>query len=126
MSLEALKFTRDHLWVRLDGLHVTIGISEPGQALLGEVSAVQLPEVGDEIERGEAFGEIESQRTVSELVAPVNGTVTAINTDLEDDPTLVNEDPHQDGWLIEVDLSDTAELDDLIDPDEYETIVSGT
>ena len=122
--METLKFTRDHLWVRLDGTYATIGLSDTGQAELGMISAIQLPEVGDMLERGEAFGEIESRRTVSDLLVPVNGTVTAINTDLEDDPSLVNEDPHHDGWLIEVDLSNDAELEDLIDPDEYETIVS--
>ena len=122
--METLKFTRDHLWVRLDGTYATIGLSDTGQAELGTISAIQLPEVGDMLERGEAFGEIESRRTVSDLLVPVNGTVTAINTDLEDNPSLVNEDPHHDGWLIEVDLSNDAELEDLIDPDEYETIVS--
>jgi glycine cleavage system H protein len=121
--VEAIRFTVDHLWVRVDGRNARIGLSEHGQINLGEVQAVQLPEIGDALERGEAFSEIESRRTVAELVAPVSGTVTAINTDLEDTPSLVNEDPHHEGWLLEVDLSDPSELDELMDLEEYEAHV---
>lgn len=121
--MEAIRFTVDHLWVRVDGRNARIGLSEHGQINLGEVQAVQLPEIGDALERGEAFSEIESRRTVAELVAPVSGTVTAINTDLEDTPSLVNEDPHHEGWLLEVDLSDPSELDELMDLEEYEAHV---
>jgi glycine cleavage system H protein len=122
-DVEAIRFTADHLWVRVDGGHARIGLSEQGQLNLGEVQAVELPEIGDSLERGEAFSEIESRRTVAELVAPVSGTVTAINTDLEDTPSLVNDDPHQDGWLLEVDLSDPDELDELMDLEQYEAHV---
>lgn len=118
--MEAIKFSRDHLWVRFDGMHARIGLCEHGQSSLGEINAVELPEVGDVVERGEAFGELESRRTVAELLAPVSGTVTAINTDLEDTPSLVNDDPHHDGWLVEIDLSDVEELDELLDLDQYE------
>jgi glycine cleavage system H protein len=121
--VEAIRFTVDHLWVRVDGRNARIGLSEHGQINLGEVQAVQLPEIGDALERGEAFSEIESRRTVAELVAPVSGTVTAINIDLEDTPSLVNEDPHHEGWLLEVDLSDPGELDELMDLEEYEAHV---
>jgi glycine cleavage system H protein len=118
--MEAIKFSRDHLWVRFDGVHARIGLSEHGQVALGEINAVDLPEIGDVVERGEVFGELESRRTVAELLSPVSGTVTAINTDLEDTPSLVNDDPHHDGWLLEVDLSDVEELDQLLDLDQYE------
>jgi glycine cleavage system H protein len=121
--VEAVRFTVDHLWVRVDGRHARIGLSEHGQINLGQVNAVQLPEIGEALERGEAFSEIESRRTIAELVAPVSGTVTAINTDLEDTPSLVNEDPHHEGWLLEVDLSDPGELDELMDLEEYEAHV---
>lgn len=123
--MEAIKFSRDHLWVRVDGPHARIGLSEHGQVALGEVHAVELPEIGDVIERGEAFGEVESRRTVAELCAPVSGTVTAINTDLEDTPSLVNDDPHHDGWLVEVDLADPEDLDQLMDLEQYEALVGG-
>lgn len=118
--MDAIKFSRDHLWVRFDGVHARIGLSEHGQVALGEIHAVELPEIGDVVERGEVFGELESKRTVAELLSPVSGTVTAINIDLEDTPSLVNDDPHQDGWLLEVDLSDLEELDDLLDLEQYE------
>src|SRR2546421_304501 len=100
--VEALKFSRDHLWVRIEGRHARIGFSDHGQVALGEVKAVELPEIGDALEKGEAFGELESRRTVTELLAPVSGTVTSINTDLEDSPSLVNHDPHHHGWFVEV------------------------
>jgi glycine cleavage system H protein len=121
--VEALRFSRDHLWVRIDGQHARIGLSEHGQVTLGEIKAVELPEIGDAVERGETFGELESRRTVAELCAPVSGTVTAINTDLEDSPSLVNDDPHHDGWLVEVDLSDPDELDELMSAEQYEALV---
>lgn len=117
---EKLKFSEDHLWVRVDETRVQVGLSEYGQADLGEVIAIEIPDVGDEIERGEAFGEIESTRTVVELVAPVSGVVTAINSDLEEHPILVNEDPLREGWLVEVELNDEGELEDLMEPEEYE------
>ena len=121
--MEALKFSRDHLWVRIEGSHARIGFSDHGQVALGEVKAVELPEIGDTLEKGEAFGELESRRTVTELLAPVSGTVTSINTDLEDSPSLVNDDPHHDGWLVEVDLSDPDELDELMNAEQYEALV---
>lgn len=121
--MEGIKFTADHLWVRIEGTHARIGLCEHGQITLGPVQAVELPEVGDALERGETFGEVESRRTVAELLAPVSGTVTAINTDLEDAPSLLNDDPHQDGWLVEIDLSDPDELDELMDLEQYEALV---
>ena len=121
--METIRFTVDHLWVRVEGRHARIGLSEHGQIHLGPVQAVELPEIGDALERGQAFSEIESRRTVAELVAPVSGTVTAINTDLEDTPSLVNDDPHREGWLLEVDLSDPDELDELLDLEQYEAHV---
>lgn len=122
---DILKFTEDHLWLRVDGGRAQVGISDQGQAELGEVIAVELPDVGDELEKGEPFGELESVRTVSELVAPLSGTITAINTELEDHPAIVNEDPYHEGWLVEIKVADEAELEDLMDADEYEEFASG-
>jgi glycine cleavage system H protein len=121
---ENLKFTEDHLWVRVRGKRAQLGISEYGQEELGEVIAVELPDVGDVLEKGESFGEIESIKTVSDLIAPVSGTVSATNTDLENHPALVNDDPYHEGWLLEVELSDKTEIEDLMDPDEYEEFAS--
>jgi len=115
-----LNFTPNHLWVRVEGDRAQIGLSDYGQSALGEIIAVELPDVGESIERGRAFGELESVRTVHELSAPVSGTVTAVNAELEDQPELVNEDPLQEGWLVEVQINDPSELEDLLPADEYE------
>jgi len=122
---DILKFTEHHLWLRVEGDRVQLGISEFGQAELGEVIAVELPDVGDEVEKGEPFGEVESVRTVSELLSPLTGTVTAINGELEDHPSIVNEDPYHEGWLVEIKIGDDAELEELMDADEYEEFTSG-
>lgn len=115
-----LSFTANHLWVRVEGDRAQIGLSDYGQSALGEIIAVELPEVGESIERGTAFGELESVRTVHELSAPVSGTVIDVNADLEDQPDLVNEDPYREGWLVEVQINDPLELDDLLPADEHE------
>jgi glycine cleavage system H protein len=122
---DILKFTEDHLWLRVEGNRAQLGISEYGQAELGEVIAVELPDVGDEVEKGEPFGELESVRTVSELLSPLSGTVTAINSELEDHPAIVNEDPYHEGWLVEIKIADEAELEELMDSDEYEEFAAG-
>ena len=122
---ENLKFTEDHLWIRVEGKRAQVGLSEYAQDELGEVIAVELPDVGDVVEKGESFGEIESVKSVSDLVAPVSGKVAAINVELEDHPTIVNEDPYHEGWLLEIELNDKGEIEDLMDPDEYEEFASG-
>jgi glycine cleavage system H protein len=122
---DALKFTEDHLWIRIDGTRAQLGISDYGQTELGEVIAVEIPDVGDEMEKGEPFGEIESVRTVTELISPLSGSVTAVNGELDDHPRIVNEDPLHEGWLIEIELADETELEDLMDLDEYEEFASG-
>jgi len=122
---EALKFTQDHLWIRINGERAQIGVSDYGQGDLGEVIGVELPEIGDELEKGQPFGEIESVRTVQELIAPVTGAVTEINLELEEQPTMINEDPYHEGWLVELQLRDEGEIDVLMDTDEYEAFVAG-
>jgi glycine cleavage system H protein len=120
-----LRFSKDHLWVRAEADRAQIGISDQGQDAIGEIIAVELPDVGDSIERGETFGELESVRTVQELISPVNGTVRAVNGDLEDHPALANEDPYHEGWLIEIELDDEGELESLLATEEYEDYVAG-
>ena len=122
---ENLKFTEDHLWVRVSGKRAQVGLSEYLQDELGEIIAVELPDIDDVLERGESFGEIESVKTVSDLIAPLSGTISATNAELEDQPALVNEDPYREGWLLEIELSDKSELEDLMDPDEYEDFTEG-
>ena len=122
---DSLKFTEDHLWVRVEGNRAQIGVSVYGQKDLGEVIAVELPDIGDELEKGEPFGELESTRTVTEIISPLTGAVVATNSELDDHPGIVNEDPEHDGWLVEIELNDEGELEDLLDADEYEAFASG-
>jgi glycine cleavage system H protein len=122
---ENLKFTEDHLWVRVSGKRVQVGISDYFQDELGEILTVELPDIGDVVERGESFGEIESVTTVTDLLAPVSGTISATNSELDDNPALVNEDPYHEGWLLEIELSDKTELEELMEPDEYEDMTAG-
>ncbi|HZR83456.1 MAG TPA: glycine cleavage system protein GcvH [Candidatus Binatia bacterium] len=122
---EKMKFSDEHLWVRIEGEVAHVGVTDFLQDKLGEIVSVNLPEVGEEIERGEPMGEVESAREVHELISPVTGVVVGINTDLEDQPILVNEDPYRDGWLLEVELRDDEELGELIEAEEYDELIAG-
>jgi glycine cleavage system H protein len=110
-----LHYTAEHEWVRRSGDDVArVGITDFAQSALGDVVFVQLPDVGAELIAGESFGEVESTKSVSDLYAPVSGTVSAVNTELEGSPQLVNSDPYGAGWLLDVQVSDAAELESAI------------
>ena len=110
-----LHYTAEHEWVRRSGDDtVRVGITDFAQSALGDVVFVQLPDVGSQLTAGEAFGEVESTKSVSDLFAPVSGTVSAVNSDLEGSPQLVNSDPYGAGWLLDVQVSDAAELESAI------------
>jgi len=119
MTEKEVKVSERHVWVGIDDQFARLGLTNYMQGALGAVISVELPEIGDRIEEGEIFAEIESVSTVHELVAPVTGTVLSVNPHLEDHPKLINEDPYSEGWLIEVRLNDESELDGLMDMDEY-------
>jgi glycine cleavage system H protein len=114
-----VKVSEKHIWVGVEDQLVQLGITNYIQGALGTVISVELPDIGDKIEEGEAFAEIESVSTVHELISPVTGTVLSVNPHLEDHPSIINEDPYSDGWLIEVRLKDESDLDTLMDMDEY-------
>src|SRR3990172_6487877 len=114
-----LKVSQEHVWVGIEDEHVFFGLTNYGQSELGQIMCVDLPEIGEQVERGEPFGEVESVATVSELISPVSGTVLAINPELENHPSVINEDPYNDGWMIEVRLKDDSEIKSLMDMDEY-------
>ena len=119
-----LRYTAEHEWVRRSGDDtVRVGITDFAQSALGDVVFVQLPDVGGDVTAGESFGEVESTKSVSDLFAPVSGTVTAVNGDLEGSPQLVNSDPYGAGWLLDVRVSDVAELESalstLLDAEAY-------
>ena len=109
-----LHYTAEHEWVRRSGDTARIGITDFAQSALGDVVFVQLPEVGAELTAGESFGEVESTKSVSDLYAPVSGKVSAVNGDLDGSPQLVNSDPYGAGWLVDVQVSDAAELESAI------------
>ena len=114
-----LRYLDTHEWVRQDDDTATVGVSDFAQDELGDVVFVELPDEGDELTAGEDFGVVESIKAVSDVYAPVSGTVTAVNDDLIDRPELLNEDPYGDGWLLALELTDESELDGLLSPDEY-------
>jgi glycine cleavage system H protein len=117
---EDLKYTAEHEWVKADGGNARVGITDFAQNALGDIVFVQLPEVGTAIRAGDSCGELESTKSVSDLFAPVSGTVTAVNEALADQPDLVNTDPYGEGWLIDVELDDADEVDGLMDAETYE------
>ena len=116
-----LKYTESHEWVDAsDEGNARIGISDHAQAALGDLVYVELPTVGDELSQGDACAVVESVKAASDIYTPVSGTVIAINEDLDADPAIINSDPYNDGWLFELKLLDTEELEGLKDAESYE------
>src|SRR5690625_3771551 len=125
MSLPVdLLYYKEHVWVRREGSDLRIGITDFAQSEFGDIVFVELPEVGNTIEQDEPFGSLESVKTVSELYAPVTGTVVEVNEILVDKPETVNESPYEKAWMIVVEADDDEQLDDLLSADEYEAHIS--
>ncbi len=120
-----LRYTAEHEWVREDGDRFRIGITDFAQDQLGDVVFVDLPEPGSEIEQGRSFGEVESTKSVSDLYAPITGTVEERNDTLDDRPELVNDDPYGEGWLVVVRANDPSQVADLLDAAGYRTLTEG-
>ncbi|SRR5690554_1416578 len=123
MSEKGLLFTKDHEWVRVQGKVVVVGITDYAQDELGDVVFVDLPSVGDQVEEGEGFAVVESVKAVSDIYAPVSGTIVKVNTELEDSPELINESPYEQGWIVEIELAEGTQLDDLMSEEEYEAFI---
>ena len=122
-----LRYTADHEWARRGGAAGTvirIGITDYAQNSLGDIVFVQLPEVGATVAAGEAFGEVESTKSVSDVVSPVGGTVVTRNEQVEASPELANSDPYGDGWLVEVEVDDAGSYDGLLDADAYRNLTA--
>lgn len=125
MSLPAdLQYSKDHSWIRSEGSDLRIGITEFAQEELGDIVFIELPEIGDEVEIGEPFGNVESVKTVSELYAPVSGTVVEINEALIENPQFVNESPYEKAWMIVIEASDEDELDELLSQEQYSELIT--
>lgn len=115
-----LKYTKDHEWARVEGDIVRIGVTAYAVDQLGDVTLVDLPEVGSDVQANERFGDVESVKTVSELFAPISGEIVEINEELESSPELVNEEPYATGWIVAIKPSDPGELRRLLEPGAYE------
>ena len=122
---EELRYTKEHEWVATEeGDRARVGITDFAQDALGDVVYVDVPEEGTEVRAGEAFGEVESTKSVSDIFSPVSGRVVERNLSLEDQPQLVNEDPYGEGWLVRIRMSDPAEADTLLDADAYKAFLA--
>jgi glycine cleavage system H protein len=117
------RYTQDHEWARLEGGRVRVGITDYAQDALGDVVFVQLPDVGASLEAGASLGEVESTKSVSDIYAPVAGTVVEVNTDLTDAPQRVNEDPYGEGWICVIEPTDPSAVDALLDADGYQRLI---
>ena len=120
---EDLRYTREHEWARRKGKNVAVGITEYAQDQLGDVVYLELPDVGDPVKKGESFGVVESTKAVSELFAPVSGKIVEVNDPLADAPETINEDPYEEGWMIQVEMSSPAEVNDLLAAAGYSKFV---
>jgi glycine cleavage system H protein len=117
-------FTRDHEWIEVDGDTGTVGISDYAQAQLGDITFVELPEMGSAVKQGDSVSVVDSVKAASDIYAPVSGTVTEANGELEDQPELVNSDAESDGWLFRITLDDAGELAQLMDKAAYDAYVA--
>lgn len=119
-----LKYTKDHEWVRLEGLIATIGITDFAQSELGDIVYVEVETLDESLGQDEVFGTVEAVKTVSDLFLPMTGKIIELNDALDQEPELVNSDPYGSGWMIKVEVSDTAEYEQLLDADAYRALVS--
>ena len=118
-----LRYTKEHEWLAVDGNVAVIGITDWAQGELGDIVFVELPEIGGEIEQNGTFGTIEAVKAVSDLYLPVSGKVVEVNSALDDDPMVINRDPYGEGWMIKIDLTDSGQLEQLLDASGYTRLV---
>ena len=114
-----LKYTEDHEWIKVEGDIAIVGITDFAQGELGDIVYVEIETVGESLSKGDVFGTVEAVKTVSDLFMPVSGEVVEFNSKIESNPEVVNSDPYGDGWMIKIKLSDTSEVDSLLDSDAY-------
>lgn len=126
MNPEDLRYTQEHEWARGDGNRVTVGITQYAQDALGDVVYVDLPAAGTRVEAGQPFGEVESTKSVSDLYAPVNGTIVERNETLESAPELVNSDPYGQGWMVVIEADQPADIDGLLSAADYAALTEAT
>jgi len=120
---EDLLYTEEHEWVYVEGDTAIVGITDYAQGELGDVVFVELPEVGDHVQQMEPFGSIEAVKTVSDIFAPVSGEVIEVNSNLEENPQLINQDPYGEGWIIKIKMANAKETEGLLTPEEYHNMI---
>lgn len=119
-----LKYSRDHEWVKIEGTRARVGITDYAQSQLGDVVFVEVPTVDSEITVGASFSVVESVKAVSDIYAPVGGVIVEVNETLTDAPEIMNEDPYGEGWLVVIEITDSADLNQLLSSDEYEKLIA--
>ena len=116
---EELRYSKEHIWVRVEGSRAIIGITDYAQEELGKITSVELPEAGDEIEQEDSFGSIEARKTVADLYAPISGPILEVNEELLENPALLNEDPYDSAWIAVISIVDSEELNLLLSAEDY-------
>ena len=120
---EELLYTEEHEWVYVDGDVAIVGITDYAQGELGDVIFVELPEVGNHVQQLEPFGSIEAVKTVSDVFAPVTGEIVEVNSELDSNPQLINQDPYGEGWIVKIKMTDPKELESLLSAEEYQNMI---
>tara|TARA_A100001015_G_scaffold37479_1_gene41284 strand:- start:5246 stop:5626 length:381 start_codon:yes stop_codon:yes gene_type:complete len=120
---EELKYTEEHEWVKIEDNIATVGITDFAQGELGDIVYIEIDTLDNDIESNQVFGTVEAVKTVSDLFMPMAGKVIELNTNLEDKPELVNEDPYGDGWIIKIDISKATEMDSLLSSEDYKKLI---
>ena len=123
-SNSSLLFTKEHEWLDIDNNEAKVGITNFAQGELGDIIFVELPDVGDSFEKDDVFGTIEAVKTVADLFMPVSGEIISINSNIEDNPELINTDPHNDGWIIKIKIKDSSEIKSLLTDDKYKDLIN--
>ena len=119
---ENLKYSKDHEWIKIEGEEALIGVTDFAQKELGDIVFVEVETLDETLEKDEVFGTVEAVKTVSDLLLPMGGTILELNEKLEDTPELINKDPYGDGWIVKIKISDTSELNDLLDAAAYKEL----
>lgn len=119
---EGLKYTKSHEWIKIKDDVAVVGITDHAQTELTDIVFAELPEIGKKVNKADELCVVESVKSVSEIYAPISGTVTKVNTTLDDSPEIINESPYDDGWLVELQIADKKEIDNLLDATEYKKL----
>ena len=122
--MDGIYFTEDHEWVQVSGSEATLGISEYATEELGEIVYLELPSVGDNLSKSSTFGAVESTKSVSDLYTPIDCQVVEVNSSAENSPEVINQSPYKEGWLIKVKATNTNDYDDLLSPEDYESLIN--